>query len=131
MLDDYFTSKTLKAMICTSAFVFDKDTTELVSSVTNEVTGSGYTSGGIALTGVDVIIDTTANEVRLIAEDLEFGVITVSNASQIVVYTQGAGTVSSRVVSVHQFATTNISQEFIYIWPTDGSGNSVVGVYPY
>lgn len=43
---------TLKVMLTTSTYVPNQDTHKFKSDVTNEVTGTGYTAGGMALTGV-------------------------------------------------------------------------------
>ncbi|MGN6607948.1 MAG: hypothetical protein ACTHMS_13175 [Jatrophihabitans sp.] len=42
-------SDTIKVMLCTSAYTPDQNAHAYKSSVTNEVTGTGYTAGGVAL----------------------------------------------------------------------------------
>lgn len=130
-LANFFEGNVLKAMICTNGFTLDKDTHTWVTSVTNEVTGTGYTAGGVSLTGVDVAIYTATDEVKLLADDAEFGIINVTNAAQIIVYTLGTTTVSGRIISAHTFTPLDISQEFTFAWPPDGSGKGVIGVFPY
>lgn len=46
-----FTTDTIKAMLCTSSYTFDPLTHRYKSSVTNEVSGTGYTAGGATLAG--------------------------------------------------------------------------------
>ena len=41
---------TLKAMLCTSSYAPNRGTHAYKSDVTNEITGTGYTAGGLALT---------------------------------------------------------------------------------
>lgn len=62
-------SDSLKVMLCTSAYTPDQDTHQYKSQVTNEVTGTGYTAGGQALTGVTVAYDAATNTVKLDADD--------------------------------------------------------------
>jgi hypothetical protein len=42
---------TLKVELVTSAYAFDRDAHSRRSSVTNEITGTGYTAGGVTLAG--------------------------------------------------------------------------------
>ncbi|BDB59004.1 MULTISPECIES: hypothetical protein [Rhodococcus] len=62
-------SDTLKAMLCTSAYTPNQDTHRYKSSVTGEVTGTGYTAGGKSLTGVTVTYDAATNRLRLDSDD--------------------------------------------------------------
>jgi hypothetical protein len=54
-------SDTFKAMLCTSSYVPNLDTHKYKSSVTNEITGTGYTATGQALTGVTWSYNSTTN----------------------------------------------------------------------
>lgn len=54
-------SDTIKVMLCTSSYTPDQDTHQYKSSVTNEVTGTGYTAGGQALTSVTVTYTGASN----------------------------------------------------------------------
>jgi hypothetical protein len=47
-------SDTLKVMLCTSSYTPSQSTHQYKSSVTNEVTGTGYTAGGATLGSVTV-----------------------------------------------------------------------------
>jgi hypothetical protein len=49
-----FASDTIKAMLTTSAYTFDVTAHRYKSSVTNEVSGTGYTAGGNTLAGKSV-----------------------------------------------------------------------------
>ena len=57
----------IKVMLTTVTYVPDQDTDQFRSSVTNEITGTGYTAGGVTLTGMSVSYDSTAHAARLIA----------------------------------------------------------------
>jgi hypothetical protein len=62
-------SDTLKVMLCTSSYTPDQDAHQYKSSVTNEVTGTGYTATGQALTSVAVIYTGGTNTYALDAAD--------------------------------------------------------------
>lgn len=54
-------TNTFKCMLVTSAYTPDQDAHEFRSSVTNEVTGTGYTAGGVTLSSLSVTQDNTNN----------------------------------------------------------------------
>ena len=62
-------SDTLKVMLTTSAYTPNQDTHIYKSSVTNEVTGTGYTAGGATLTSVTVNYDAATNTFTLDSAD--------------------------------------------------------------
>lgn len=70
-----FDTDTFKILLVTSSYTPNKDTDTKRSDVTNEVTGTGYTSGGDA-TAVTVTKD-TAND-RL---DIDFGNVSWSSST--------------------------------------------------
>ncbi len=52
----------LKGMLVGSGYTFDQDAHRYKSDITGEITGTGYTAGGVAITGVTVSYDTTTNK---------------------------------------------------------------------
>ncbi len=62
-------SDTLKVMLCTSAYTPNQDTHQYKADITNEVSGTGYTAGGQALTGVTVTYNASTNTMMLDAND--------------------------------------------------------------
>ena len=59
-----FDTATVKAMLTTSAYTENKDHSRR-SSITNEITATGYTAGGVTLTPVVSAVDTTNDRVTL------------------------------------------------------------------
>lgn len=59
-----FDTDTFKAMLVTSSYTPNKDTHEFRDDVTNEVSGTGYTAGGVA-SAVTVTKDTANNKVTI------------------------------------------------------------------
>lgn len=57
---------TFKLLLSTSAVTPNQDTWDFRDDVTNEVAGgSGYTAGGVTLTGVAVTYDSASDQIRL------------------------------------------------------------------
>jgi hypothetical protein len=56
---------TVKLALTTSTYTPDQDAHDFFNDVTNEITGTGYTAGGVALTNKALTYDTATNEVRL------------------------------------------------------------------
>lgn len=63
-------SDAIKVMLCTSAYVPDQDAHRYKSSVTNEVTGTGYTAGGATLTSPAVTYTGATNGFAFDAADV-------------------------------------------------------------
>lgn len=59
----------LKVMMCTSTYVPNQDTHRYKSSVTNEITGTGYTAGGVTLTTPTITYDTATNTVKFTCDN--------------------------------------------------------------
>lgn len=65
-------SDSLKVMLCTAAYTPDQDAHAYKSSVTGEVTGTGYTAGGVALTGVTINYTGSTNTIKIDAGDVSW-----------------------------------------------------------
>lgn len=90
-------SDTLKVMLCTNAYVPDQDVHDYKNDVTNEVVGTGYTAGGISLTGVTWTYDAATNTMKLDATDISWPGSTIT-ARYAVVYDGTPGTDATRPV---------------------------------
>lgn len=78
-------SHTFKCMLTTNSYTPDVNVHDQKADVTNEVTGTGYTAGGKALTSVAVSLDVASSEVRIDAADVEWTSSTIT-ARRAVVY---------------------------------------------
>jgi hypothetical protein len=77
----------------TATYAPNQDTHTFFSDTTNEITGTGYTAGGVALSGKSVSYDTTTNETRLLASNAQWTGATFTAAFAVVyVDTAGAST---------------------------------------
>lgn len=114
-----FSADTFKAMLVSSSYVPDKDTHLKRSSVTNEISGTGYTTGG-AVSTVTVTKDTANDRV-----DISFGSVNwtsatisaaagvfyksrggASSADELVAYVDFGGTISSTAATFTMTATS-------------------------
>ncbi|MEY2930158.1 MAG: hypothetical protein RL033_907 [Pseudomonadota bacterium] len=64
-----FDTATVKCMLASSSYTPDQDVHRYKSSITNEVTGTGYTAGGVTLSGKTVTYNTSTNTLTLDAND--------------------------------------------------------------
>jgi hypothetical protein len=64
---------TFKVSLHTVTFVPDQDTLDFFDDCTNEVTGTGYTAGGVTVSGKTLSRDAASNETRLLMADNVWG----------------------------------------------------------
>lgn len=62
-------SDDMKIMLTTSSWVPDRDVHQFKSDVTNEITGTGYSAGGLSLSAKTVVVDGATHSVRLDCAD--------------------------------------------------------------
>jgi hypothetical protein len=71
-------SDTVKTMLCTSTYTPNQDTHQYKSSVTNEITGTGYTATGTTLTTPAVAYNTGTNVWSFDADDASWTTATIT-----------------------------------------------------
>lgn len=81
-----FDSDAIKAMLVTSAYVFDKAHRYKSSLGATEITGTGYTAGGLTVPTPGYTFDAVASRFRLTGGNLSWTGATWTNARQIIVY---------------------------------------------
>lgn len=79
-------SDTLKAALTTSTHTPNQDTHDYFNDLTNEVSGTGYTAGGITLTGKSESYVTGTNTFRMIADDVVYSTVTLSDVKNVHFY---------------------------------------------
>lgn len=88
-------SDVLKIMLCTSAYTPNQDTHRYKSSVTGEVAGTGYVSGGNTLGSVAVTYTAGTNTLTLDAADTSWANSTIT-ARYAVIYDSTPATDATR-----------------------------------
>ncbi|MFC9768676.1 hypothetical protein [Rhodococcus jostii] len=86
---------TLKVMLATSSYTPDQDTHQYKSSVTNEVSGTGYTAGGATLASATTTYTTGTNTLVLDAADSSWTTSTIT-ARYAIIYNSTPGTDATR-----------------------------------
>lgn len=89
-----FNSDVIKVALVTSAYVFDQDAHAYFSSITNEITGTGYTAGGATLATPTVTYTGTTNVLSLDGGDVSWASSTLT-ARGAVVYDSTPGTAAT------------------------------------
>lgn len=90
-----FSSDTFYVMLVTSTYSPDKDTDAKRSDVTNEVSGTGYTAGGVETVASVGALDTANDRVNISFGNAVFGVVDGFTAKAGVVYKRRGGASSA------------------------------------
>jgi hypothetical protein len=93
-----FTAHTFKAALTTDGYIPVLDTDEFFDDVTNEVTGVGYTAGGVELTGLAWTYDTTNNRMQLDCDEVAWTGATLT-ARRAIIYRDTGDPATSPLLS--------------------------------
>ena len=115
-------SDTIKVMLCTSAYTPNQDTHIYKSSVTNEVTGTGYTAGGATLASKTITYDTATNVVILDAADVTWASSTITARYAVVYDDAGASDATKVLLGYVDFGSDQSSTagNFTLTWDATG-----------
>lgn len=95
-------SGTVKAALMTTSYTFD-ETHAFFSDLTGEASGTGYTSGGLAVSGLTVTQNDVANVTDLDFTNLVFSGITVTNVDSYVLYYDTGTPSTSELIAYVEF----------------------------
>lgn len=115
-------SDSFKVMLLSSSATPDLSEWHYKSSVTNEISGSGYTAGGAELSSVTVTNPSSSNLLVFDAEDLTWSSATIT-ARYAVIYDDTPGTDSAKpLVALQDFGEDKISSngDFTIQWNVSG-----------
>ncbi len=99
-----FDTDTFKAMLVTSAYTPNKDTDLKRSAVTNEVTGTGYTAGGVTSV-VTVTKDTTNDKVTLQFGAVSWPSSTITARACVYYKSRGGASSADELVAYNDFGS--------------------------
>ena len=117
-----FEADNIKVMVVTSAYVPNQDTHTKRSHVTNEVTGAGYTAGGVSLTGKTVTQDNTANKGVFDADDAVIPSVTISGSGAVIYKSRGGAASADELIGYIDFGEvkTSTNGNFAIQFPVEG-----------
>jgi hypothetical protein len=90
---------TFKIMLTTSTYTPDQDLHDFRDDVTNEVTGTGYTAGGVALTGVSVTYNSTGNKVEISWTDPTWSTSTITARTAVIYKSRGGASSADELLA--------------------------------
>ncbi len=90
-----FLTDTIKVSLHTATYAPNQDTQQFFSDLTNEVTGTGYTAGGVALAAKTLTYDATTDEIRMDANDPAWTGATITGIRYAVFYKDTGVTTTS------------------------------------
>lgn len=103
-----YDSDSIKVMLTTSTYTPDQDVHDYKDDVTNEITGTGYTAAGVALTTKTVTYTGATNKHVLDADDVQWttATFTMRNA---VIYDATPATDATRPLIGYQSESGDVS----------------------
>lgn len=112
---------TIKVALCTSTYVPDQDVHDYFNDITGQVTGTGYTAGGLTLASKTVVYDGATNTTTFDAADSTWTGSTIT-ARYAVIYRDTGVTSTSPLIAYVDFGTDVVSTggDFTIRWNTSG-----------
>lgn len=112
---------TIKVMLVTSTYVPNADTHEDRADVTNEVSGTGYTTGGAEITSKTVTADTTDDEGVFDGADVTWSTATIT-ARGAVIYLSTGVAANDLLICYLDFGSDQSSSaaDFTIAWNAEG-----------
>ena len=99
-----FDTNSFKAFLVTSAYTPNKDTHTKRSDVTNEVTGTGYTAGGVA-TVCTVTKDTATDRVTIQFAAVSWASSTITARGLVIYRSRGGASSADELVAYNDFGS--------------------------
>lgn len=117
-----FTADEIKVMLTTSSYVPNPDTHKYKSSITNEITGTGYTAGGQALANLAWTYNSTANRMELTADPSVWDPATFTCRYAVIYKNNGGVAATSPLLSYLDFGTDQapVAVPFTINWDSTG-----------
>lgn len=116
---------TIKVMLCTSSYTPDQDAHIYKSSVTSEVTGTGYTAGGATLGTKTVVYTSGTNTFTFDAADTSWTTATIT-ARYAVIYDSTGTDATSALIGYVDFGADQVATAGTFTITWDATGIAVV-----
>jgi hypothetical protein len=109
------TSHSYKAMLTTSSYTEDRGAHSKRSSVTNEVSGTGYTAGGVAVT-LSASLNTTTHKLTLTIGSATWSSSTITARKLVVFRARGGASSADELVCCVDNGTDLVSSSSTMQW---------------
>jgi hypothetical protein len=118
----------IKVMLCTSALALDttkQDSFEYKTSITNEVSGTGYTATGASLANKTLTYDSANNKIIFNADDITWANSTIT-ARYAIIYDNTPSTDATKpLIAYLDFTTDQISSNGNFTIQWDNTENAI------
>lgn len=116
-----FINDTIKVALVTSGYSASKDSDLNFSDITNEVSGTGYSSGGKTLAGISTEQDDENDRAAVIADDVSWAVATFTARAAVIYKDSGTPSTSLLIAYVDFGDDKSVSgEDFTVEWHQDG-----------
>lgn len=117
-----FTGSTIKCALTSASYVPDQDTHRYFSSITNEVSGAGYTLGGATLASKTSTYSTTTNTLTIDSADPNWATLSIAQIRFAIFYVSTGVASTSALISYMDFETNYApsAQAFTVVLPSTG-----------
>lgn len=113
---------TVKVMLVTSSYTADQDAHDKRDDITNEVAGTGYSSGGAALANKSVTADNTDNEGVFDADDVVWSSASITARGAVLYKSRGGASSADELICYIDFSAdkTSTAADFTLSWNAEG-----------
>ncbi len=113
-------AETHNTLMVEDGYTHNYDTHDFRDDLTNEVSGTGYTSGGENLTSTDITL--SSGTLTYDAADVTWSSSTISNAMAAVTYFDVGSAATDQLIMLHDFVTaaSSSSGDFTIQWNASG-----------
>jgi len=123
-VNDWLAGKTIKVMAVTSGYAQNQAASHR-SDITAEVSGTGYTAGGVTATGVAASV--SAGQLVITSDDIDFGAVTLTDIAGVIYYEDSGDPATDRLIVADTFAGIAVTDPETFVYHPDPAG-LVVGV---
>lgn len=121
---------TIKVMLVTSSYTPNIDTHTKRSDVTNEITGTGYTAGGVTLTSTVVTVDTTNDLAYFDAADAVWATATFTCRGAVMYKSRGGLASADELIKYFDFTADKSPSAAAFTLQFNASGILQFRNYP-
>lgn len=115
-------SDTVKVMLVTSSYTPDKDLHDFRDDVTNEVVGTGYSAGGMALVNKAHTQNDSDDRAVFNANDLVWSTATITARAAVLYKSRGGASSADELIAYVDFLAdkSSTAADFTIQWHADG-----------